>query len=1093
GADDFAPEMREELGEDALADFDDKIQEESFDIPETTFDEIESQDDSGLVTSEFDDLEEYIDESEKAGTVTAAATMDSGLASKPVEEIESEFDNLSPVGEARAQVSREHTLDELEGFEEPLSDDFNAIPDMAESAEPEEPQPFEEPAFEEPAVMETEELPDFIEEPVIQEPIIEEPEPVVEEVPAMTSSSDELSMEDFAKQFGEEPVYEEPTQPETIETFEAEAPAFKEEEQKVMKESLNQTEPPVEQEKDELDFSEQEMAAIQRSLNALPHPLSEIATDTIVEEKLPVNDLKYLCNKLISSSPPEEIKEFIEDRLGIVIPMKRKATARPSSTKSTDFASIAKIGMVAALLAALGVGIFFLYGWYEKWDKSTDLYELGLSQISRGPNHYREALQTFNKAKGGGDPNLDWLNRYAEKFVRQGNPRALYYAHKMLLGNRGGEKTANKDWLNRYEEVAEILRKNPGQEEAKKKKPEEPKKYREIDLNNYGAVDFDAKNEKIRFLIADMFSKKAMWAAKKKNWSDVKTYYENAIRKGYDPLLKLDPDDHKVMDKKARLYVEWGKLIGSSSDTDMRAKFKDARDLYFKIKRQDPENPYALYGLLNVYLAENDEKNIKASYKAIEEADPSQLDEKALTKYAYHLTLTKDKKQRYDNLKKAKEILNRVIQDGQVYPEAYYYLGLIYGNQRDPSKSLESYIKGLFAYYYQDDKEGILRRLNKARTADEQANALEDLTINAIIAIKNDKNPENAFYQSRIFNNIGLNYLEMSEGLRTSIPGERDEKEELIDAAKTNFKLAIYKDPKNYEPYKHIGDLKYLDSISKGKRFVNLKERYKFPKKYYLQALELIIDNKYENRAEHQLWPLLVKGVSDDKVDPQLFYKLGYIFYKEGKHAIKTKDKEKNYRYAAEIWHSIKNNRNQKFNPNLNFALGNSYLRLNQIVNAIRHYILVIEFYAEVTSRYNINPDPNSLRQNEVFAKLARAHNNLGVAYHLLGEKEHDNKFMELAQEHYFKAREAVSKLNNDTFIKELELNSNKIYNNLVFVRDGKDIQTDRISLKRRLAIRNQLLKQGNRDVRFKGDKLISSNPLDHMMIEDMENKLKNN
>ena len=70
------------------------------------------------------------------------------------------------------------------------------------------------------------------------------------------------------------------------------------------------------------------------------------------------------------------------------------------------------------------------------------------------------------------------------------------------------------------------------------------------------------------------------------------------------------------------------------------------------------------------------------------------------------------------------------------------------------------------------------------------------------------------------------------------------------------------------------------------------------------------------------------------------------------------------------------------------------------------------------------------------------------------------------------KAREYASKLNNKIFLQEEQLNSRKLIENIIFIE-------------------NQNIKLKNRKIKDDKKKAELLNPLDHMMIENVEPFLK--
>lgn len=850
---------------------------------------------------------------------------------------------------------------------------------------------------------------------------------------------------------------------------------------------------------DDIEITEEEIHLILNSLSKLPPGLKYVAEDTIINEKLPYNDLQWLTENLIQKAPEEDIRNFLEDR-GIEIPddddihrytpppVERQSSVAHSpkpgrgkgrwvikngkrtwvpdgkdSGRGTKkpLPAIVKLAAAAIIVASIGAAVwFFAIEPAQEREKNTNE---ALAFVKMG--HTTEGVKKFFKAQEG-SLDMEKVKELIKILNEKGDPESLNLATEIA----GIDDPSGEDFRRRYIEGKSD---KPGAEEVMDKGA----------IKNFPEIKPDPKDKEIHYLISETYIRKAYLASYsglQSKWNDIDTFFGLALEKGYN---KLDRTDDEVLDKKAKAYILWGKLLRKKpKSNDYKKRFKEAENIYKKIQADDYENPYALYGYLRLAIARGDNTDyVKAIYKQIEHYDLSYIDPEALSEYAY--LISKD----YQNRKEARKILNNVIENANPpYPKAYYYLGDLYAQNNDYSKSNESYVKGIYAFYYNQTigVEQFLEQINEESDPEKRSEIQTDETVKAIEKIKADTNPENSKLQSMIFNNLGENFLVESKKLRSKVEQERHKKERLIKIARKNFFLAIQKDPNNYKPWKNIGDLYYEKNINNIKEFMKqigsstahgkaslaqLKEKLKLyakPRKCYEIAVSLTINHgNYKPITARNLWYQLEKGVEEENIDPVLFYKLGYIYFKE-----------KNYKFAKEIWSIIKTKPEYKFNPTLNFSIANAYLRLNQFGEAIRHYENVISYYSNTAEKYKNNPDPNSLRQNEVFAKLAKSENNLGVAYHLIGEKTKETRFRDYAILHYYQAREYSTKLNNSVFVQQEQLNQDRIFNNISFIKH------DNIKLKSR-KVTDPVSKE---DVSLK-------NPKDYMLIEDLESELKLN
>ncbi len=1037
----------QELSEDLLEDVDDKLKDEIIDYPDTSFDEITSTSDTIKEDKpDFEDMDNFVGDREKIITSQVSQIKSDtekdkiispipNLKEEETEEIfVSEFSDLKPINNITHESNEENTIEELEAPEFKLESDFDQIPDLEIPDDiPKSTQEQISKSYKPQDDIEFEELKLPVQEEInlqFEKDLIPDKEMDINEpIPQLIEQS---SLEEEIQTFNEPqtPIYEQ----EQVEVEPRITPVM--EDAKV---------PVEETEHGELDFSDEEMQIIQRNLQQLPQPLSGIATDTIINEKLPINDLKFLTQKLIDDPNQEEIKNFLEDRLNITIPTKKTITHTYTPQRPKQQASSLLKGVIAAsfILLALILGYFLAYKPYSDKKK---LYTQGLLDIEKGSDHYKSAEKKFLEAQSISDGDIDWINKYADQFIKQGDVDALYNAHKILLG----DESENKDWYAKYKS------RNPGAED--------------FDSKDFKAINANKKfpdNKETKILIAELFKKKALFSAKLGEWKDVDTYFSLADERGYKEFLNKHQNDIPILSKQAKLYILWGNTVKNHSMKVRMENLKIAEDIYLKkIQKIDPDNPIALYGLLDVYLNQRNDKSkemdfkIDGLYKHIETINPSELDENALAEYAYYLNIkNKDKK--------AISILNRIIREGKLYPKAYYYLGLIYDKYDDPGKSLESYIKGLYAYYFikigKTGQKVFHEKISKGNL-NEQVIALEDETIRMITDIRNDKDAENNALQAKFFNKIGNNYLRLTKGLRNNVSSEKSKKNTLFNIAKKSFLLAQEKNPNDYEPLKNLGDFEYQQAIKESDEEDN-KKRFDTAKSYYLNALALLIKNQKISNPEHsQIAALMHEAQKKNIQDPYLFYHLGYIFYKL-----------KEYNTSAILFEAINNNPTFLQNQTLNFALGNCYLKQGYYNLAERFYEKVIEYYQDVANNYKDNFDPNSLRQNEVFARLAKAYNNLGVTFHIRAEKSNDKLFMQKALEFYTRANESAKKLHINDIIFQEKINTETLYQNLIYLKH------DNVKLEKRKI----------KDPKTKEDAAIK--PTEHLIVDHFNHNLVKN
>ncbi len=1058
--------IEDKVDQEALEDIDEKIHEEESYIPDLAFDDVASEEEN-VAPNDFDDLDQYIEDSEdpsrmKDEPVEAIDSQmaDTSVPSEPEAIVESEFDDLVPLDkDFDTDEAGRSTLKELEGESIPVSDEFYSIPDM-ESIEDES--VFEDPETSEDVVTTSQSSETKIAETLIEEPA-KESQSMPKEEAIQEPDTLEAGFDDF-----DLPEMETPSE---IEKTEA-SPQTQE-----LEPALSQTQEPIidEVSPEELQFTDEEQEIILGNLKKLPEPLSTIATDTIIQEKLPINDINFLTQKLIHNPIPSDIKNFLEDRLGITIPLRE--TGRPRAVKreakAVKLGALGKLAIAAMLIASVGLGLWFLA--LRPYFQKQDNMEKAVAQIQGGIQPYSpkdmeniNLQNVINQAIEDNDINA--LNRFAEEFIKMGNPKALYNAHKLLLGNDPNNKLLNKDSNSQ----------NPGAEESYSIDSFKGIiDFKDPNKDFEGVISIDPSNKKTLFLIVEMYSQKAIWASRF-NPADVKTY----CSKAENLLEKEGQDDIEIVNHKAQVYILCGNLIGKENRVEMERKYRKANDLYHYILSKEPDNAKGLYGRLEIYLAQmksltqgdiKDHKaKIKSVYNSIEKANllDDNLNKKVLSEYAFYLYKQIDKKlnntQAFRTEQKVMKILSRVIEGkGPIYPKAYYYQGLLF-QERDPKRSLDSYIRGLLSYYALKKKSGeeeLNKKMDEGDTPEEQVKIREKMFIEIRDkVIIPDTDLENKRLQSKFFNNIGENYLVLSKDFRASQDTEREKRQILIKAATKNFDLAIEKDPMNYKPWKNRGDLSYSRKVNRFIKDPSGKsnkdpEKFKDAKLNYLIAVILLVKEKsmgkvnlfkvLDDKVQKYLVKLVAKqnqgsvdlqdfykivnintlrgyladAQDQGQVDPQLFYKIGYIFYYE-----------EQYRLARDFWSVIQGSQdtNWEFNPVLNYSLGNSYLKIGQN-EAIRNYKKIIAFYEDRVSLYRRNLDLSNPEQIKVFKRLAYAHNNLGVSYHL-GEDEDQARY------HYYKGSQYASKLNLKDKNAELGLNILIINKNKI-IEDYKKVR----------------------------------------------------
>ena len=188
------------------------------------------------------------------------------------------------------------------------------------------------------------------------------------------------------------------------------------------------------------EFSDQDLANLRTNLNDFPTGIKKSVIDVIVNEKIERTDQRLLVNMVIEQASPEQIADFIEQRLGY-----RPDTTAPDVTKDgvpiiyaegmspEDVARRRRNARFVAIAAGAGftavLGAFALY--YFLGQRSIQgLYEQGLEELTAARAalgddrmaHKNRAEEYFQKAlnKSSGRYSIEYLNRYGIAYMKAG-------------------------------------------------------------------------------------------------------------------------------------------------------------------------------------------------------------------------------------------------------------------------------------------------------------------------------------------------------------------------------------------------------------------------------------------------------------------------------------------------------------------------------------------------------------------------------------------------------------------------------------------------------------------------------------------------
>ncbi len=154
--------------------------------------------------------------------------------------------------------------------------------------------------------------------------------------------------------------------------------------------------------------------------------------------------------------------------------------------------------------------------------------------------------------------------------------------------------------------------------------------------------------------------------------------YKEAI-KTFKKILNYDKNNIKALDKIARIYYY-----------DLKDPQK-AKKVYKDIIKNDPENIYAHYGLLSIYILDDDLENVEKEHYQVLKNSSKYIDLKRLTELArYYINYnTKgDYALRDDLLLKAEDTLKRILEKNPKYSEAYYEYARLQYKRKDVNNAI---------------------------------------------------------------------------------------------------------------------------------------------------------------------------------------------------------------------------------------------------------------------------------------------------------------------------------------------------------------------------------------------------------------------
>lgn len=945
-------------------------------------------------TLEEPPMEEFVEDEQPAMEISEEEEPQLMEEPEQVEEIE---EDLLPSDEIMEEppedlLTEEEVLEEPEEIEdlseeslleEPLEEDealeeMEELPDELEEAPPEEdieekaPAPPPSDEFEEPEISDAElealegtgELPE------------EEYVPLDEPIPMGEGEAEET--EELAVPDEEEPVEEEVSEEEPMEEeVSLEEEMMEEPEAEEYEEEYPDMEEEIEEEPKEemLELSEEDMAKIQTNLASLPPELSEVATDVIVNEKLPKTELTQLINKLLVDDPDaNDIQNFLDKQKSIpteeIPEPPPEALEKIREKKPFDYGNLLKIGITALLLLIIGGLTFYLI-------------------YSRMGN---EAID-------------DSLNRITSSTYPYGNDKLEKEVDNFLYLNDQTPEFSSMLDLARY-----LIPNHPDLAIKVLLGHSVPSEEDEPTFN--GALYYKPSNYEARFLLGDAYRSAAQ---KQDNVEDSIFYYKKAVyagnpdptqlaESGYGFIYYHDQSDIDVLFELGKTYQEMGDQIMDYRSGKYRQLSREKRQEYLEKAREaynqanikysnilnfDPDNIPVHYSILSLMLTQTDDP--KLTEKAVNywntinsmmDPEGEYLQRDAATKLAGYLI----DEEEYDY---AGEILEKIIMlDEQndyeeLYPPTLYQYARYQIHKHDLDRAEELLIQ--FKRYAENPKPWI--------PVEDREEALEEGLLTT------HSTPQSI--KSKVNNLLGLIYLEKAKQFKeVDLTGIEQRhlpptREEYLQMARNHFIAAAIEDRSGilYEPYKNLGN-------------------------YYYNMIGSTEDPSYEMAMANYEKAKLILSNSNQPPDADINYRLGYLYYNKAdeiRRDIYNRVRE-NRRFNQEdlqlmqrLYHQSLENQAEIYivdpqhytnSPSLMRSLGTLNFSLGELKNAQNFYSNYVDYFEQKKQQY-IDAPVSSPEEYQVYQRLTEGYNNLGVITTMRGLRENNENLLDIGRINY--------------------------------------------------------------------------------------------
>ncbi len=149
--------------------------------------------------------------------------------------------------------------------------------------------------------------------------------------------------------------------------------------------------------------------------------------------------------------------------------------------------------------------------------------------------------------------------------------------------------------------------------------------------------------------------------------------------KVYDKILKYEPDNIKALDRKAYVYYY---ILNDK---------QKAKKIYKDIIKNDPDNIYAHYGLLSLYIYDNDLDNVEKEHYQVLKYKNKYMDLKRLTELVrFYIDYKADSYAKRDELfLKAEDTIKKILDKDSRYSEALYEYARLQFKRKDINNAIQ--------------------------------------------------------------------------------------------------------------------------------------------------------------------------------------------------------------------------------------------------------------------------------------------------------------------------------------------------------------------------------------------------------------------